>query len=162
MGRAVYDTYTLKQEEEGGNLFFKLNDTHDIVAVQPFPKMNTYGFTALLTNNAQGTTIKEKNTRKFASIEKENPVLAASIRGEFEKKKIKLLSKIYFEEPYTKITRLEKPTKAHFEVGNQTCYLTGQKRKKLVDSQCTSPFLSSLANFNSFLSNTDKKVCWEG
>tara|TARA_R110002124_G_scaffold146076_1_gene311312 strand:- start:2628 stop:4385 length:1758 start_codon:yes stop_codon:yes gene_type:complete len=161
LGRKVYDTYTMKQEEEGGNLFFKLNEVQEIIGVQQFPKMNTYGFTALLTNNAQGTTIKEENTKKFAGIEKENPSVAKRIQEEFTNRKIKLLSKIYFNERYTKITRLEKPVKAYFVEGNQVCYLTGQKRKKLVDSQNISPFFSGISNFNSFLINTDKKVCWE-
>jgi hypothetical protein len=161
MGRKVYDTYTLKQEQEGGNLFFKLDSNNQIYDVQTFPKMNTYGFSELLTNNAQGVTTKDSNTKKFASIEKDNPELATKIREEFDSRKIKLLSKVYFEERYTKITRLEKPIQAYFEEGAQVCYLTGLKRKKLVDSQNISPFFSGLINFNSFLSNTDKKICWE-
>lgn len=161
MGRKVYDTFTAKQKDEAGNLYFKLNDNLEVVSVEPFPKMNTYGFTELLTNNAQGVTTQEENTRKFAAIEKENPVLAQQIRQAFEDRKLKMLSKIYFEEPYTKLTRLELPTKAHFEEGKQVCYLTGQKRKKLVDAQNISPFFSGLTNFNSLLSNSDKKVCWE-
>lgn len=161
MGREVYDTYTQKQEDEGGNLFFKLNENKEIEEVKVFPKMNTYGFTELLTNNAQGVTTKEENSKRFAQIEKENLELAEQIRYEFEKRKIKLLSKIYFEEPYTKLTRLEIPIKAHFDEGNLTCYLTGNKRKKLVDAQNISPFFSGLTNFNSLLSTNDKKICWE-
>lgn len=161
MGREVYDTYTLKQEQEGGNLYFKLNEKKEIAGVEVFPKMNTYGFTELLTNNAQGVTTKEANTNKFALIEKETPLLANEIRATFETRKIKLLSKIYFNEPYTKLTRLEPPIKVHFEEGIQTCYLTGQKRKKLVDAQNISPFFSGLTNFNSWLSTSDKKICWE-
>ena len=55
MGHEVYDTYTDKQLDEGGNLFFNVSKTGELTAT-PFPKMNTYGLTALLTNNAQGTT----------------------------------------------------------------------------------------------------------
>jgi len=161
MGREVYDTYTQKQEQEGGNLFFKLNENKEIEEVKVFPKMNTYGFTELLTNNAQGVTTKEENSKRLVQIEKENLKLAEQIRSEFEKRKIKLLSKIYFEGPYTKLTRLEPPTKAHFDEGNLTCYLTGNKRKKLVDAQNISPFFSGLTNFNSLLNTNDKKICWE-
>ncbi len=161
MGEEVYDTYTAKQKLEGGNLFFKLNEEKGIIGVHPFPKMNTYGFTELLTNNAQGVTTKDSNTRKFAQIEKDSPVLASQIRSEFDKRKVKMLSKIYFNEPYTKLTRLDAPVKSYFEEGPNACYLTGQKRKKLVDAQNISPFFSGLSNFNSYLSLTDKKVCWE-
>ena len=162
MGSKVYDTYTAKQKDEAGNLYFELDDEKQkVVNVEPFPKMNTYGFTELLTNNAQGVTTKEDNTRKFTAIEKESPGLAQQIQQAFENRKLKMLSKIYFDEPYTKLTRLEKPTKAHFEEGKQVCYLTGQKRKKLVDAQNISPFFSGLTNFNSLLSNSDKKISWE-
>ncbi len=162
MGREVYDTYTQKQEDEKGNLFFKVNDKMEMIG-EPvsFPKMNTYGFTELLTNNAQGVTTKETNTIKFAEIEKKFPALSVQIKDEFEQRKVKLLSKIYLNERYTKLTRLETPTKAHFEEGIQTCYLTGNKRKKLVDAQNISPFFSGLTNFNSLLSTNDKKICWE-
>lgn len=162
MGREVYDTYTLKQEDEKGNLYFKVNDKMEMIG-EPvsFPKMNTYGLTELLTNNAQGVTTKETNTIKFAEIEKKYPALSVQIKDEFEQRKVKLLSKIYLNERYTKLTRLETPTKAHFDEGSQTCYLTGNKRKKLVDAQNISPFFSGLTNFNSLLSTNDKKICWE-
>lgn len=162
MGREVYDTYTQKQEEEKGNLYFKVNDKMEMIG-EPvsFPKMNTYGFTELLTNNAQGVTTKDTNTIKFAEIEKKFPALSVQIKDEFEQRKVKLLSKIYLNERYTKLTRLEPPTKAHFDEGSLTCYLTGNKRKKLVDAQNISPFFSGLTNFNSLLSTNDKKICWE-
>ncbi|AXE21972.1 hypothetical protein DR864_29215 (plasmid) [Runella rosea] len=162
MGREVYDTYTQKQEDEKGNLYFRVNNKMEMIG-EPvsFPKMNTYGFTELLTNNAQGVTTKETNTLKFAEIEKKYPALSVQIKDEFEQRKVKLLSKIYLNERYTKLTRLETPTKAHFDEGSQTCYLTGNKRKKLVDAQNISPFFSGLTNFNSLLSTNDKKICWE-
>jgi hypothetical protein len=160
MGREIYDTYTNKQRDEAGNLYFVQNKETLTYQAFPFAKMNTYGLTELLTNNAQGTTVLESNTRKIANIEKDDPVLANQIKAAFEKKGIKLLSKVYFEEPYTKITRLEKPELAHFIEGKYQCTFTGLSRKKVVDAQNTSAFLSGISSFNSFLSNSDKKVSW--
>lgn len=158
MGREVYDTYTSKQLEAAGNLYFIKNG--DVFSYKSFPKMNTYGLTELLTNNAQGTTRLEENTRKIANIEKEDPTLATQIKAAFETEKIKLLSKVYFEEPYTKITRLEKPEPAHFVEGKYQCSLTGVSAKKVVDNTSTSAFISGILNFNSFLSTSDKKMSW--
>ena len=157
MGKDVYDTYTSKQEGEGGNLFFNQDGT----LAGRFPKMNTYGITELLTNNAQGSTRHEANTTKIAALEKESPALAERVKAGFEQTGVKMLSKIYFNEWYTKLTRLETPTKAHFEHGTNTCYLTGERLKKTVDAQNTSPFISGITNFNSHLSTSDKKVSWK-
>jgi hypothetical protein len=158
MGKEVYDTYTNKQRDEAGNLYF-IKSANGL-SYQSFAKMNTYGLTELLTNNAQGTTRVEENTRKIANIEKDDSVLATRIKTAFEKTGIKLLSKIYFNEPYTKITRLEKPELAHFTEGKYQCTFTGVSRKKVVDAQNTSAFLSGISSFNSFLSNSDKKISW--
>ncbi|NJN33800.1 MAG: hypothetical protein HC817_05645 [Saprospiraceae bacterium] len=157
MGREVYDTYTTKQETEAGNLYYIEAEDR----FEAFPKMNTYGFTELLTNNAQGTTSKDANTAKIDKLEKEKPELAAKIRTEFEKRGLKLLSKVYLNEPYTKLTRLEPLTKAHIESGDKFCYLTGESFKKLVDSTSTSPFISGLVNFNSHIVLEDKKMSWK-
>lgn len=158
MGREVYDTYTDKQNGEPGNLYFK----PDGEVIKKFPKMNTYGFTELLTNNAQGVTRIESNTEKFKDIETKNPALAQKLEHAFTEHGLKRLQKIYFNEQYTKITRLEKPTPAHFAVGPQRCYLTGEGVKKLVDAQNISPFLSSsMSMFNSGLSTSDKKISWK-
>jgi hypothetical protein len=157
MGKAVYDTATSEQIATMGNLWFNSKTGE----ANLFPKMNTYGFTELLTNNAQGVTSKEDNTIKFEKLQKDNPALAQKIEDEFKARNIKLLSKIYFDEPYTKITRLIPLEKSHLEKGDKSCYLTGENYKKLVDSQNTTPFFSGLANFNSNLSLTDKKMSWK-
>lgn len=158
MGKEVYDTYTDKQSSEAGNLYFK----PDGDVIEKFPKMNTYGFTELLTNNAQGVTRFESNTEKFKEIETKNPALAQKLEAAFVENGIKRLQKIYFNEQYTKITRLEKPIAAHFAAGPQRCYLTGEGVKKLVDAQNISPFLSSsMSMFNSGLSTSDKKISWK-
>lgn len=160
MGHEVYDTYTDKQLAEGGNLFFTVGEDGELTAT-PFPKMNTYGLTELLTNNAQGTTSKEDGTRKIDAIRKENPVLATRIETEFANRKLKLLSKVYFNEPYTKLTRLETPQKAFFESGPHACYLTGESLKRLVDAQNISPFISGISAFSSHRNANDKKISWK-
>lgn len=157
MGEEVYDTYTDKQFKEAGNLYF--SEQGELLG--RFPKMNTYGLTDLLTNNAQGTTTLEANTLKYADIEKKTPYLASKIKASFEETGVKLLKKVYFNEWYTKITRLELPRKEHFATGNKSCYLTGETYKRLVDAQNISPFFSGLLNFNSNLSAGDKKISWK-
>ena len=160
MGREVYDTYTDKQLAEVGNLFFTVGETGELTAT-PFPKMNTYGLTELLTNNAQGTTPNESDTRKIDAIRKADSTLAMQIEQQFDERKLKLLSKVYFNEPYTKITRLDTPQNAHFEPGPNTCYLTGESAKKLVDAQNISPFISGIGAFSSHRSSSDKRVSWK-
>jgi hypothetical protein len=157
MGKEVYDTATNKQLQENGNLYYIEEDERFI----RFPKMNTYGLTALLTNNAQGTTIKESNTKKLSVLERTEPELADKIKNEFDKQELKLLSKIYFNEPYTKITRLDPLKPDLFQEGSQVCYLTGESYKKLIDIQNTSPFVSGIINFNSYLNAGDKKISWK-
>ncbi|SOD88395.1 hypothetical protein [Spirosoma fluviale] len=159
MGHEVYDTYTDKQLAEGGNLYFKEVDGR--LVDKPFPKMNTYGLTELLTNNAQGTTPKEEDTKKIEAIRKDNSDLAKQIEQAFENRKLKLLSKVYFNEPYTKLTRLEPPLKAHFDPGSNPCYLTGEPLKRLVDAQNISPFFSGISAFRSHRSGNDTKISWK-
>lgn len=157
MGKSVYDTASKKQLENGGeNIYFQKSGELG----GRFPKMNTYGFTELLTNNAQGVARDEKNSLKIADIEKNDPVLADKIKQIYTDSNVKMLSKIFFEEGYTKITRLEKPIKAFFEDGTNVCYLTGKPFKKLVDAQNISPFLSGLTYFDSFMSNSNRKISW--
>lgn len=159
MGKEVYDTVTEKQKQDPGNLYFtkKENGTY---TVQPFPKMKTYGLTELLTNNAQGTMRRETDSRKIEDIAKTDPDLATFIRKTFEDKKLKLLSKVYFNEPYSKITRLDTFHWDYFTEGKHTCYLTGKSFKKLVANTSTSPFISGITNFNSLLKE-DKKISWQ-
>ncbi len=157
MGKEVYDTATNKQLDEMGNVFY--NEKSE--SFSRFPKIYTLGLTNLITNNAQGGTREESNTIKFDELKKTRPEVAEKIENYFADNKMERLSKIYFNEPYTKITRLEKPSKQYFEPGTEFCYLTGESYKKLVDSQNTSPFFSGLTNFNSYLKGNDKKISWK-
>jgi len=157
MGEEVYDTATSKQKEELGNVFY-VEETGEF---KRFPKIYTLGLTNLITNNAQGGTRGEANTIKLEELKKKKPEIATKIENYFTDNKLTILSKIYFNEPYTKITRLDKPNKLYFEQGNEYCYLTGEFYKKLVDNQNTSPFFSGLINFNSHLKGNDKKISWK-
>ena len=153
MGREVYDTASAEQLNKNENVYY---DTTNEKFVR-FPKMNTYGLTHLLTNNAQGTTRKKENSPKIKQLEKSNPELASKIKTYFESNNLKLLSKVYIDEPYSKITTLHLDEK-YFIGGNARCPIIGEDFKYLVEATNTSPFLSGLRNFNSQLGSSDKKV----
>ena len=102
MGKEVYDTASAEQKSKNDNVYYDEEQDNFI----RFPKMNTYGLTHLLTNNAQGTTRKKENSPKIKQLDKSNPELAQKIRNYFEVNNLKLLSKVYINEPYSKITTL--------------------------------------------------------
>ncbi len=156
MGREVYDTPSRKQLDENYNVYYIEEDDE----FKRFPKMNTYGLTHLLTNNAQGVTRKKDNAPKIKQLEKENTVLANRIKSYFESQGIKLLSKVYLNEPYTKITRLELDEK-HLMEGNKQCPIIGESFKALVEAKNVSPFVSGLTNFNTFLNSSEKHISWK-
>ncbi len=158
MGRRYYDTATEKQLNNPENIYF----TEDKGQLVPhlFPKMNTYGLSHLFTNNAQGTTIREEDSMKFEALKKENPEKALQIEDIFKAKKIGLLKKLYFNNPYTKLTRLDLTSKLLLE-GKNSCPITGEKFKTLVDAKNISPFISGIASFNSHLSVSAKNISWK-
>jgi len=156
MGETVYDTATKKQKDENYNVYYiEKTDTF-----KRFPKMNTYGLTHLFTNNAQGVTRNKENAPKIAQLKKSNPVLADKIAQYFESHNVKLLSKVYLNEPYTKITRLEINEK-YLLKGDLQCPIINESFKTLVDATNISPFFSGLANFNSFLGAGTNKIAWK-
>lgn len=157
MGQEVYDTSMKKQKESPGNAYYIEQEDR----FEKFPAKYTMGLASLLTNNAQGVTKEENNSSKIAKLRKTDPQLAQKFENYFQQNNLKLQSKIYFNEPYTKITRLEKPNLAYFEPGANKCYLSGEAYKKLVDITNTSPFFSGLTNFNSHLTTSDKKISWK-
>lgn len=157
MGKEVYDTANPKQMEEKLNAYYIEAEDR----FERFPRMNTLGLTELLTNNAQGLTRYEENKSKIETLRQTRPELAAKFDAYFQEAGLDLASNVYLNEPYTKITRLEKPLPEHFAPGQNVCYLTGEGLKKLADNTSTSPFLSGLTNFNSFLSGTDKRISWK-
>lgn len=157
MGKEVYDTANPKQIEEKLNAFYIEAEDRFV----RFPRMNTLGLTELFTNNSQGLTRLEENKTRIGILRNTRPEIASKIEEFFKENKLDLLSNVYLNEPYTKITRLEKPIIDYFVAGDNVCYLTGEGYKKLVANTSTSPFLSGLANFNSFLSSSDKKISWK-
>jgi len=156
MGKIIYDTATKKQKEENYNVFYDREKD----SFKRFPKMKTYGLTHLLTNNAQGVTRNKNNAPKIASLRKEEPALASKIEGFFTSNGIKLLSKVYLDEPYTKVTRLDIHEK-YFVEGNLVCPLNGESFKYLVPATNVSPFISGIVSFNSFQGDKDKYISWK-
>jgi len=157
MGKEVYDTANPKQVEEKLNAYYIEAEDR----FERFPRMNTLGLTELLTNNAQGLTRLEDNKSKIETLRKTRPELAKKFENYFASEGLDLASNVYLNEPYTKITRLEKVLPEHLAAGENICYLTGEGFKKLTENTSTSPFLAGLTNFNSFLSGTDKRISWK-
>jgi hypothetical protein len=157
MGREVYDTVTEKQLQNKENVYYLEKDDEFV----RFPRIKTYGLTELLTNDIYGTTPNKENQPKISNLRNQRPDLAQKIETYFSENKLELASYVYLNEPYTKITRLEKASSEHFSYGKNICYLTGEGFVKLVDNTSASPFLSGLTNFNSYLSGTDKRISWK-
>lgn len=157
MGKEVYDTATEKQLNELGNAYYIESEDRFV----RFPKISTLGLTELITNNSQGLTPNEANQTKFEKLLKDRPEIAEKFQNFFNSSGLDMGKNVYLNEPYTKITRLTKPTPALFQKGDNYCDLTCEGFKQLEDSTSTSPFLSSISIFNSFLSSTDKKISWQ-
>lgn len=158
MGRIYYDTVTDKQKSDPKNIYFVVDG--DKLNYYLFPRMKTYGLSYLFTNDAQGVTRLDVNSQKLETLKKNNPDLAFKVENTFKSKGIKIGKKIYFNEPYTKLTRLVLNSK-HLVGGGEFCPITGEKYKFLVEAKNISPFLSGLSNFNSFLSSSERKISWK-
>lgn len=159
MGKRYYDTATEKQKTTPENIYFTTTEDGNLTP-NLFPKMNTYGLSHLFTNNAQGVTRFEENSVKFEKLKEQDARQAQEIEDHFAAKKIKLLKKIYFNEPYTKLTRLELNARL-LQEGTQFCPITGEGYKTLIEAKNISPFISGLANFNTHLSASEKKISWK-
>lgn len=153
MGKEVYDTTSKKQLDKLENVYYDTEKDE----FHRFPKMNSYGLAGILTNNAQGTTKLKENSPKIKNLEKEQPEIASRIKAYFEKNNLKLLSKVYLNEPYTKITTLELDEK-YWKKGKLNCPLIGEEFKALVNAINISPFIKGLNTFNSFLNSSDGKL----
>lgn len=156
MGKEIYDTITEKQRQTLENAYY---DTKKKEFVR-FPKMKTYGLAALLTNDPAPKTKNKDNTKRIEKFKDSNPELVEQFKIFFKKNDLVLLKQLYFNEPYTKINRLEFK-QDYLKNGDKTCSLTGEKFVKLEDSQCISPFISGLCNFNSNLISEDKGISWK-
>lgn len=158
MGQDLYDTSNKKQLKENENAYFIENENR----FQRFPKMYSYGLSGLLTNNAAGKTKLKENTKTIKQLQKEgnNDEIIRKFQEYFDKEGLKLQQQLYFNEPYTKITRLEFDSK-YIEEGENRCSLTGEKYKKLVDYKCTSPLLAGIDNFESLGKSNARQISWK-
>jgi hypothetical protein len=175
MGKELYDT-SGKNARQSADEYYFIEEPFDYKA---FFKMKTYGLGALITNDPQPAPKESNNAVAFEILVKNKPEFASKVGKVYFQQKMKLKdyeptekgyhssknakgdSKIFLNEPYIKITRLEKPKSEYFEAGDQVCYLTNESFRKLVDSQNTSPFIKGLNNFNSFLSPQSQKISWK-
>lgn len=153
MGKEIYDTSSNKQIEKMENVYYDTAKDE----FHRFPKMYTYGLAGILTNNAQGTTKLKENSPKIKTLEKEQSEIANKIKVYFEENNLKLLSKVYLNEPYTKITTLNLEEK-YWKRGKENCSISGEQFKSLVNGINISPFIKGLSTFNSYLSSSDNKV----
>lgn len=158
MGKDYYDTSNKKQLEEKGNAYFIEKEDRFV----RFPKMYSYGLAGLLTNNIAGKTKLKENTKRIKNLQKEGDSnkFINKFREYFDKEGLKLEQQIYFNEPYTKLTRLDFDGK-YLENGVSRCSLTGEKYAKLVEYTCTSPLLSGLNNFESFGEGKARQISWK-
>ena len=167
MGKEVYDTISLKQEEDAKNgqncnLYYDTKNKKFI----PFPRIKNYGLPYLLTNGRPKNTIKEENQSTIDKLRISNPLLAEQFEQEFEQRGLKLASVIYFNEPYTTIPRLEKPDVKYFKSDSkkqQYCYLTGENYNSIIEINNNSAFISKQGKeaFKSFLKQGDNAVSWK-
>ena len=156
MGKDIYDTTSKKQLDKLENVYYDTEKDQ----FHRFPKMKTYGLGHLITNDPVPTTRNEKNWSTIKKIDEENPQLARKFREYFKNQKLKLLSKVYFNEPYKKITILNLEEK-YWEDGKNNCPITGEKFKTLDYGKNISPFLKGgegLKVFNSHLNSSEIKI----
>ncbi len=175
MGKEVYDTSGKKAREDAKNGKGQYYFIKEPFSAEPFPKMQTYGLAALITNNATPTAGHNGEKKKLEKIHNEDPDFAEKIVESFAKvgikregfkyiknesgeinivKNGKIKGEVYLNAPYTKTTNMDDifNDPAYFLPGEERCSLTGEKFQKLCDSQCLSPFISGLNNFCSHLS----------
>lgn len=174
MGKEIYDTSGKNARNKPEKFYF----TKSPFKAVPFFKMKTYGTAGLITNDPQPVSKRKQDSITFKKLVQEDPEFATEIARHYAKGNktlqdytvsengfreqigIKGDSKIFLNEPYIK-TRLEKLELKHLEKGLNYCYLTGERFKKLVDVQNTSPFIRGLNNFNSNFSSRAQKISWK-
>ncbi len=159
MGHRFYNTSTKDALAKMTNFWYEPGTD----SFHPFPKMKTYGFGGLLTNDAAGKTPNEANTIRRKAIKQDDAfgqLLERRYIEHFEERGIKLGQQLYVNEPYAKITRL-KLTTADIAPGKKTCPLTGEGFKRLQSADCISPTAAGLTNFLPHLSRKSDKVGWK-
>lgn len=176
MGKEIYDTSGKNARVKPDKFFFQKSP----FSATPFFKMKTYGVGGLITNDPVPVAKEEANAITFKKLVKQDSDFAKDIAAFYSRKNMSLKgfdisengfeenqenkkgdSKLFLNEPYIKITRFEPLKNDYLESGDEVCYLTNEKVKKLVDVQNTSPFIKGLNNFSSHLSPVSLKVSWK-
>ena len=173
MGKEVYDTSGKKARDKVEKYYFTKGEEPI-----PFFKMKTYGLGELITNDPTPTAGKNGQLLKFEKLIKEDQDFANEIAAFYDQKGMKIKgylwreqhiikspaqkgdSNIFINDKYTKTTKLI-IDESYLEPGEHACYLTGEKYKKLLDIQNTSPFFSGLLSFASFQSGQSHKISWK-
>ena len=159
MGRVYYNTSTKDALKDKSNFYYLPDEDR----FEPFPKMKTYGFGALLTNDASGKTVNKDNTIRKRSISEDDAFgqdLKRRYEEHFAARNLKLGQQLYVNEPYAKITRLILDDK-DFKTGVYACPLTGEYFGRLHPAKSVSPTTSGMTNFLSGLSATNDKIGWK-
>jgi hypothetical protein len=166
MGKEIYDTSGKNALEKADKFFF----VKEPFKAEAFAKMKTYGLGALITNDPTAIASKRGRKIKFEKLLSEDLEFATAVARFLNSKGKKLKfhsfneqgelvenpiisgkkreenkggeSEIFIDAPYTKTTELP-IDKKFFEPGDEVCYLTGERYKKLVDTQNTTLFLIS-------------------
>lgn len=159
MGQEYYNSSTQDALDKKTNFWYE-TETGKFHA---FPKMKTYGFGGLLTNDAAGKTPNEENTIRRKAI-KPNDAFGQALEQKylslFEEKGLKLGQQLYVNEPYAKITRFSLE-KADLVPGKLPCPITGELFKRLQPAISVSPTTSGLKNFLPGLSSKGDKIGWK-
>ncbi len=175
MGTELYDTTGKNSRKKAAKYYFKDNP----FLATPFFKMKTYGVASLITNDPTPFPKIKDNAIPFQKLLDSDEPFALEIADFYMKEGMKLKSyefveeklkynkpakgdsKIFLNEPYIKLTRLEPPKKEYFQKGEEYCYISNEGFKKLVDVQNTIPFIKGINNFVSQFSPTSLKVSWK-
>jgi len=173
MGGEIYDTSGKNARDKIEKYFFSKGH-----APKGFHKMKTYGLGELITNDPTPKANPKGRKIKFKNLLEEDSPFAFEVAKFYEETGLKIKgfqlingeilanpdqkgdSEIFIDAPYTKTTKIEFDKK-YLEIGDQSSYLTGEGYKKLLDTTNTSPFLSGLDNFSSYLTPTSQKISWK-
>lgn len=159
MGRKYYNTSTQDALNNPTNFYYLPDED----GFEPFPKMKTYGFGALLTNDAAGKTPNPDNTIRRKSIKAGDEFgerLLRRYEEHFAEQNLKLGQQLYVNEPYAKLTRLELDDK-DFREGKYVCPVDGASYGRLHPATNVSPTTSGMTNFLSGLSTKGDKIGWK-
>lgn len=159
MGQEHYGTSTTDAHNDPTNRYYVESEDR----FEPFPRKKTYGFGALLTNDAAGKMRDDNNLLRQKTIKKDDKrgqYILKRFKEHFEQHDLKLGAQLYLNEAYIKITRLGL-TEADLLPGKKQCPVTGESFKKLQRANNISPTASGITNFMSGIGTKAEKVGWK-